>query len=69
MSLFLRNVQKSSEISDQYCQALTKLSTLFFTYPGRYGYIGFFDKELLEKKKEINHTKEEGKNERQKAKK
>ncbi|OGD63609.1 hypothetical protein A2160_01970 [Candidatus Beckwithbacteria bacterium RBG_13_42_9] len=59
MSIFLANVYKSSDISEDYFKALTKLSILFYTNPGKYEYIGFFDKKILEKVKKIKDTKEE----------
>lgn len=60
VNVFLTNVYRSNEISEDYNKALTKLSTLFYTHPGKYSpYIGFFDKKLLEKKKEIKETKVE----------
>lgn len=48
--------EKASEISKDYYESLTELSMLLFNDPGTYAYIGFFDKKLLEKKKEMRDT-------------
>lgn len=56
MSKFLVNVKKANEISEDYYKALAKLSLLFFKNLGTYGYVGFFNKKLLETKKEIKDT-------------
>lgn len=70
MSIFLKNIKKSSEISKDYYNALTKLSLKLFTNIGEYEYVGFFNEDLLVKNiKKVDTGKKAGpkeKNERSK---
>lgn len=56
MSLFLSNVVRSSDISEEYEDALGELSSKFSSNLGEIRFVGFFNKKLLEKPQQKTDT-------------
>jgi hypothetical protein len=57
LSIFLKNVKKSNEISDQYCESLRDLSIILLKNESE-DFVGFFDKKVLENKIILDDTKD-----------